>query len=131
MSMSLSPAPNTPERPRERLLAHGPQVLTSAELLAIILRTGMKGRGVVVLSHRLIQHCGGLRGLLSADAATLLMLPGLGQAKASEILAISELSCRALEVELRLCESLDQPARVNRYCMVLLGLLVFDHCVAL
>ncbi len=131
MSMSLSPAPNTPERPRERLLAHGPQVLTSAELLAIILRTGMKGCGVVELSHRLIQHCGGLRGLLSADAATLLKLPGLGQAKASEILAISELSRRALEEELRSGETLDQPARVKRYCMALLGHLEIEHCVAL
>src|SRR5690554_7983939 len=99
MDMNLSLARDTPERPRERLLAHGPQVLTSAELLAIVLRTGIKGCNVVELSHRLIQHCGGVRGLLAADAKTLMKLPGLGQAKACEILAISELkigraSCR-------------------------------------
>ncbi len=131
MNMSLSPAANVSERPRERLLAHGPQVLTSAELLAIILRTGIKGCSVVELSHRLIQHCGGLRGLLAADSATLLKLPGLGQAKACEILAISELSRRALEEELRVGETLDQPSRVKRYCISLLGHLDIEHCVAL
>jgi len=122
---------STCERPRERLLAHGPQVLTSAELLAIILRTGIKGCGVVELSHRLIQQCGGLRGLLASDAATLLSLPGLGQAKTCEILAISELSRRALEEDLRTGEILDQPVRVKRYCIALLAHLKIEHCVAL
>ena len=119
------------ERPRERLLAHGPQVLTSAELLAIILRTGIKGCDAVSLSHKLIQHCGSLRELLSADAAELLSLPGLGQAKACEILAISELSRRALEEELRNGEALNQPARVKQYCTALLAHLNVEHCVAL
>lgn len=119
------------EKPRERLLAHGPDVLTSAELLAIILRTGIKGCGVVELSHRLIQQRGGLRGLLASDAATLLTLPGLGQAKACEILAISELGRRALEEELRAGDTLDQPARVKRYCIARLAHLDIEHCVAL
>lgn len=131
MNVNLSPATNAPERPRERLLAHGPQVLTSAELLAIILRTGIKGCGAVELSHRLIQHCGGLRGLLSAEAGTLLTLPGLGQAKACEILAISELSRRALEEELKVGDALNQPSRVKQYCMALLSHLDIEHCVAL
>ena len=131
MNTLLPPPKNSSERPRERLLAHGPQVLTSAELLAVILRTGIKGCGVVELSHRLIQHCGGLRGLLAADAATLLTLPGLGQAKACEILAISELSRRALEEELRVGDTLSQPTRVKQYCLALLGHLDIEHCVAL
>lgn len=120
-----------PERPRERLLAHGPEVLTSAELLAIILRTGIKGCDAVTLSHRLISHCGGLNGLLASNAATLLTLPGLGRAKACEILAINELSRRALEEELRVGETLDQAARVKRYCTALLAHLDIEHCVAL
>jgi len=123
--------PGSPERPRERLLAHGPQVLTSAELLAIILRTGIAGCDVVTLSHRLIGHCGGLRGLLATDAAGLLALPGLGQAKVCEILAISELGRRALEEELRVGSALDQPARVKQYCATRLAHLEIEHCVAL
>lgn len=120
-----------PERPRERLLAHGPQVLTSAELLAVILRTGIKGCDVVSLSRRLIHHCGGLRGLLSTDATGLLALPGLGQAKACEILAISELARRALEEDLQAGESLDQPGRVKQYCTARLAHLNIEHCMAL
>ena len=131
MNMNLSLALDTAERPRERLLAHGPQVLTSAELLAIVLRTGIKGCNAVELGHRLIQHCGGLRGLLASDAPSLMKLPGLGQAKACEILAISELSRRALEEELRLGETLDQPTRVKRYCVALLAHLEVEHCIAL
>lgn len=121
----------TPERPRERLLAHGPQVLTSAELLAIILRTGMQECNAIALGHRLIEHCGGLRGLLGADAARLLSLPGLGQAKACEILAINELSRRALEEELRTGDTLDHPGRVREYCTARLAHLEVEHCVAL
>lgn len=131
MNTNLPLAASTSERPRERLLAHGPQVLTSAELLAIILRTGIRGCSAVELSHRLIQHCGGLRELLASDADTLLSLPGLGQAKACEILAINELSRRALEEELRTGETLDRPDRVKRYCVALLAHLKIEHCVAL
>ena len=119
------------ERPRERLLAHGPQVLTSAELLAIILRTGIKGCDVVSLSRRLIERCGGLRGLLSADTAQLLSLPGLGRAKACEIMAINELGRRALEEDLRAGETLDQPTRVKQYCTAQLAHLDIEHCIAL
>ncbi len=131
MNTNLPMATRTSERPRERLLAHGPQVLTSAELLAIILRTGIRGCSAVELGHRLIHHCGGLRELLASDAATLLSLPGLGQAKACEILAINELSRRALEEELRKGETLDRPERVKRYCVALLAHLKIEHCVAL
>lgn len=131
LRLSKRPATASPERPRERLLAHGPAVLTSAELLAIILRTGLPGCNAVALGHRLIEHCGGLRGLLGANAAQLMSLPGLGQAKACEILAINELSHRALEEELRTGETLDQPARVRQYCAARLAYLEVEHCVAL
>ena len=68
---------------------------------------------------------------MSADASALLKLPGLGQAKTCEILAISELGRRALEEELRVGDTLDQPARVKRYCISLLGHLDVEHCMAL
>lgn len=119
------------ERPRERLLAHGAHVLTSAELLAIILRTGIKGCDAVTLGHRLIGRFDGLRGLLSADAKTLMSLEGLGAAKACELLAINELSRRALEEDLKAGVALDQPQRVKHYCAATLGHLPVEHCMAL
>jgi DNA repair protein RadC len=63
------------------LLAHGAHVLTSPELLAIILRTGIKGCDAISLGHRLIEQFNGLRGMLSADAHALLNVTGLGAAK--------------------------------------------------
>ena len=120
-----------PERPRERLLAHGARALTSPELLAIVLRTGTRGCGAVALGHRLIEHFGGLRGLLSAEPRALLALDGLGCAKTCELLAISELNRRALEEELRSGHALDQPQRVKSYCLSVLAPLRVEHCMAL
>ncbi len=125
-----TPHPKT-ERPRERLIAHGAHVLTSPELLAIVLRTGVKGCDAVSLGHRLIAQFNGLRGLLSADAQTLLAIPGLGAAKTCELLAINELSRRALEEDLRAGHALNQPQRVKHYCTAKLGHLAVEHCMAL
>ena len=75
------------ERPRERLLKHGPHHLTTAELLAIVCRTGIKGRSAVDLGRDLLQTFGGLRGLSTADVENLLAIKGLGKAKIAEILA--------------------------------------------
>ena len=119
------------ERPRERLLAHGAHVLTSPELLAIILRTGIKGCDAVNLGRRLIEQFSGLRGLLSADAQTLLGITGLGVAKTCELLAINELNRRALEEDLKTGQALDQPHRVKHYCTAKLGHLSVEHCMAL
>ncbi|MBP6019125.1 MAG: DNA repair protein RadC [Burkholderiaceae bacterium] len=119
------------ERPRERLLAHGAHVLTSAELLAIILRTGVKGCDAVGLGHRLITRFNGLRGLLSADAETLLGVHGLGAAKTCELLAINELNRRALEEDLKSGLALNQPTHVKHYCAARLGHLSIEHCLVL
>jgi DNA repair protein RadC len=119
------------ERPRERLLAHGASVLTSAELLAILLRTGTKNRSAVQLGHLLLDHFGGLRCLLAAEASTLLALPGLGQAKVCELLAINELNRRALAEDLRQGHALNQPHNVKSYCVAHLGHLKIEHCMAL
>lgn len=120
-----------PERPRERLLAHGAGVLTSPELLAIVLRTGTRGCSAVALGHHLIERFGGLRGLLSAEARALLAVDGLGAAKTCELLAINELNRRALEEELRRGHALDQPQRVKSYCISVLAPLRVEHCMAL
>lgn len=120
-----------PERPRERLLNHGAHALTSPELLAIILRTGVKGCDAVTLGHQLIARFQGLRGLLAADAQSLLSIHGLGVAKTCELLAINELNRRALEEDLKTGQALDQPQRVKHYCTATLGHLQVEHCMAL
>ncbi|MEO6984202.1 MAG: DNA repair protein RadC [Paralcaligenes sp.] len=121
----------SPERPRERLIAHGARVLTAPELLAIILRTGTKGCNAIELGQRLITQFGGLRDLLAADAQTLMAVDGLGLAKTCELLAINELNRRALEEDLRSGQALDQPQRVKHYCTAALGHLRVEHCMAL
>lgn len=86
------------DRPRERLERLGPQALTSAELLAILLRTGTAEEGVLQLASRLLQHHGGLRGLAGADLPTLASSRGVRTAKATTIAAAFELGRRlALE----------------------------------
>lgn len=129
--MTLRTAMPNHERPRERLLAHGARVLTSPELLAIILRTGIKGLDAVSLGHQLIARFDGLRGLLAADAQTLLGIPGLGVAKTCELLAINELNRRALEEDLKTGPALNQPHHVKRYCTAALGHQTVEHCIAL
>jgi DNA repair protein RadC len=88
------------ERPRERLIAEGAQRLTTAELLAIILRTGSRGRSAVDLARRLLQELNGLGGLEAAGPATLAETTGVGPAKIAQIKAALELGRRLLaEVE--------------------------------
>lgn len=82
------------ERPRERLLHLGPQSLTTAELLAILLRTGSSREGVLAIASRLLREHGGLRGLAAADLATLSSEHGMGSAKATTIAAAFELGRR-------------------------------------
>src|SRR5690606_24645624 len=118
-------------RPRERPPAHGAQVLTTPELLAIALRTGPRGSDAVDLARSLISRANALRGLLSADAQALLKMPGLGPAKTCELLAINELNRRALAETLQAGIDLDQPQRVKHYCIAMLGHLRVEHCMAL
>lgn len=82
------------ERPRERLLRLGPAALTTAELLAILLRTGTAREDVLQVAGRLLGEHGGLRGLAATDLATLSGAHGLGSAKATTIAAAFELGRR-------------------------------------
>lgn len=131
LMMRLHRTSENNERPRERLLSYGAETLTSAELLAIILRTGIKGCDAVTLGRRLIDQFKGLRGLLSAAAPDLLATRGLGQAKTCELIAINELARRAMAEALEEGIPLQRPERVKRYCAALLGHLKIEHCVAL
>src|SRR5579863_8743498 len=82
------------ERPRERLQHYGPQALSNAELLAIILRTGTTRDNVLELAGKLLAKYGGLAGLMRADFGELCAEYGLGSAKASQLQAALELGRR-------------------------------------
>lgn len=82
------------ERPRERLERHGAGVLSSAELVAIILNTGTAGESVLPLSHRILAENGGLGGLMKLEHADLAQIKGIGKAKAAKLKAALEMGRR-------------------------------------
>lgn len=82
------------DRPRERLAALGPQALSNAELIAILLRVGVTGENAVQVGQRLLNKFGGLSGLHRAPFNELMDQHGLGEAKASQIKAAIELGRR-------------------------------------
>ncbi len=87
------------ERPRERLLAHGPGALTAAELLAILFRTGSGGQSAVELARGLLEQSGGLRELDRWGTDQLQEAKGLGPAKVAQLKAALELGRRLLAEE--------------------------------
>ena len=106
----------TDSLPREKLLARGPAALADAELLAILLRTGLAGRGVLQLAQDLLDRQGGLAGLLTASSVQALAgIKGLGPAKQAEILAVMELARRATAQQLRQSQVFDSPQTVRQY----------------
>lgn len=88
---------NETERPRERLASLGPQVLSNAELIAILLRVGVPGENAVEVGQRLLQKFGGLTGLHRAPMEELTAQHGIGAAKAAQIKAAIELGRRLRE----------------------------------
>lgn len=84
------------DRPRERLESLGPQALTNAELIAILLRVGVKGENAVEVGQRLLQEFGGLQGLHRTPFKELMNQHGMGEAKASQIKAAIELGRRLI-----------------------------------
>jgi len=109
------------DRPRERMLAHGPQILSDAELLAIFLRTGMRGRSAVDLGRDLLSRFGSLRALLASERDSLLETPGLGPAKLAPVIAALELARRVLREESGERSALGSPAAVRDYLGLVLG----------
>lgn len=85
------------ERPRERLIKYGPHALTNAELLAILLRVGVKGKSAVDLARQIIRETKGLRGLDKSEPEDLYSIKGLNIAKVAQIKASIELGKRILE----------------------------------
>lgn len=82
------------ERPRERMLRYGSEVLSNSELLAIILRTGTKNEDILSLTRKLLMEKNGLNGLLNSSFEEFMKLNGIGEAKATQLLALAELSKR-------------------------------------
>ncbi|HUW99025.1 MAG TPA: DNA repair protein RadC [Acidiferrobacter sp.] len=98
--MTISAWPQD-ERPRERLLRYGPEALSDAELLAIVLRTGVSGKTAVDLGRDLLNRFGGLRGLLTVEQRAFCEAQGLGPAKYALVRAVLEMGRRHLGESLR------------------------------
>ena len=103
------------ERPREKLLARGAQALSDAELLAIFLRVGVKGKTAVDLARELLQNFGSLRQLFDADAEKFCETHGMGEAKYVQLQAVLEMSRRYLAEKLRRGDPLNDPDAVRFY----------------
>jgi len=108
------------KRPRERLLAEGAERLLDAELLAVLLRTGVRGKDAVELGAELLKRFGGISRLLSAGRE-LLDIKGLGPAKTAQFAAAIELAQRAMREEMTQRDALTSPGAVRDYLRLALG----------
>jgi len=118
-------------RPREKLLASGPGALADAELVALLLRTGLKGISVLQLAQQMLDRFGGIPGLLHAGVADLKAIKGLGPAKRAEIAAVMELARRSLVQELAARPVFDSPQRVKDFLRLQLAHLGHEVFVVL
>jgi len=109
------------ERPRERLFALGAGSLADAELLAILLRTGVKGKSAVDVARQLLGRFGSVSALLEAGADNLMETPGLGSAKLAQLQAALELARRALKEEISSRDALSSPRAVRDYLRLALA----------
>ena len=103
------------ERPRERLLAQGPASLSDAELVALFIGTGPRGKSALEVARELLARFGRLSRLLSAAHGELGEVPGVGAARCAQIAAVMELARRALSEEMKSRDSLASPAAVRGY----------------
>lgn len=88
------------QRPREKLIKHGAESLSDAELLAIFLRTGVKGINAIELAQRILLHFGSMKALMAADQPAFCDCLGLGEAKFAQLQAVFEMSRRYLSESL-------------------------------
>jgi len=107
------------ERPREKLIVRGPDALSDAELLAILLRVGIAGKSAVDLARELLNEFGGIHALLSASPKEVAKIKGLGQAKALQFQAALHLGKRALAEQLKIKPALGTSLLVQNYLRLL------------
>src|SRR5437667_11461479 len=119
------------ERPRERLEHFGPQALSLAELLAIILRTGTRGDNALELANKLLAKYGGLPGLVRADFRELCAEHGMGEAKSSQIKAALEIGRRLALVQVDARYKISPPADVANLVMLEMAYLDTEQMRAL
>ena len=108
-------------RPREKLLSRGAAALSDAELLALLLRSGIQGKNVLQLAQELVDRFGGVAGLLHTPAESLKTVKGLGPAKRAELVAVLELARRALAQQLTQKPLFNTPQAVRDYLQLQLG----------
>ncbi len=108
-------------RPREKLLSRGAAALSDAELLALLLRSGIQGKNVLQLAQELVDRFGGVAGLLHTPAEALKSVKGLGPAKRAELVAVLELARRALAQQLTQKPLFNTPQAVRDYLQLQLG----------
>ena len=119
------------ERPRERLRDQGPEALSDAELLAILLRVGVTGMNVVQLAQLLLREYGGLRGLQRASFPDLRGRHGMGEAKTAQLKAALELGRRLAVLGIEDRVQITSPADVARLMMVEMSHLDQEHLRAI
>ena len=106
------------ERPRERLQHFGPQALSTAELLAIVLRTGTRGDNALDLANKLLMKYGGLPGLVRADFRELCAEHGMGEAKSAQVKAALEIGRRLALVQTDAKYKISTPADAANLVML-------------
>jgi DNA repair protein RadC len=109
------------DRPRERLVREGAAALSNPELLALLLRVGVRGKSAVELGRDLLQHFGSLHGLFGASLNDFSQVNGLGMAKYAQLQAVMELARRAITEQMQAGLSLSSPDMVKRYLRMKLG----------
>jgi len=103
------------DRPRERLIRKGPESLSDAELIAILLRTGTRGRSALDLARDLLARFGSVSALFAADMQAVCATAGLGTAKYAQFAAVMEMARRALREKLDRGAALTSPQSVRDY----------------
>lgn len=119
------------ERPRERMTKFGTAALTDAELVALLLGSGLKGKNAISVAKELLEKCGGLRGLQRQSIAELKRIKGLGPARACLLAACFEIGERASLSDLVTGRSIDCADHIRDYCRKLLSNKPVEHCIAL
>lgn len=119
MNKRMSDLPED-ERPYEKCFKYGPSVLSDAELLAVIIRTGAKGEQSLELARKILQlskSCNGLLGLYHSTIEELMQIKGIGKVKAVQLKCITELAKRYRQASVKETFSFEEPAGVAEYYM--------------
>ena len=103
------------DHPRERLIARGPRALSNAELLAVLLRVGVKDVSAVPLAETMIMHFGSLNAMFNASLTEFSRINGLGPAKFAQLQAVMELAQRAIGEQLQSSQTLGLPEAVKLF----------------